>query len=70
MTKDIKICYCKSIYESEIRVAISKGAKNLQDIKDMTSACTGDECRTMNPKGTCCQDEIMEILRDPQNVKL
>jgi len=57
------ICYCKNISLSEIQQAMVKGAKTLQEIKDITGACTGNKCREMNPKGKCCSGEIIGILK-------
>jgi len=64
MNEDEMICYCKKVRRSEIVEAIKNGAKNLSDIQDMTDACTGDQCETLNPKGRCCSFEIIEILKE------
>lgn len=56
------ICYCKNVSEAEIRSAIDKGAKSLQDIKATTGACIGSDCKTLNPSGKCCADDIRIIL--------
>lgn len=56
------ICYCKQITKSEIEKAISDGAKTLKDIQEMTGACTGNECKEMNPSGKCCSEDINAML--------
>lgn len=56
------ICYCKNITKAEIIRAITNGARNLDDIRRMTSACTGTKCETRNPSGKCCGGEIVEML--------
>lgn len=56
------ICYCRDVTKSEIENAISQGAKTLKDIQDMTSACTGNMCEELNPKGRCCSSEIIAML--------
>ena len=56
------ICYCKSVTKGEIIKAIKNGAKDLVDIQKMTSANTGNKCKTMNPKGKCCAGDIKAIL--------
>lgn len=57
------ICYCKNVMESEIKSAISQGAKTLKDIQLATSACTGNSCEELNPKGICCSEDINNMLQ-------
>jgi NAD(P)H-nitrite reductase large subunit len=56
------ICYCKQVSKSEIEKAIADGAKTLKDIQEMTGACTGNQCKELNPSGKCCFIEINELL--------
>ena len=62
--KDEKICYCKDVKKSKIINAINEGAKSLKDIKNMTKACTGNQCKELNPKGRCCLVDVIEILKE------
>lgn len=57
------ICFCKGVSESEIESAVIQGAKNLKDIQLATSACTGNTCAELNPKGVCCSEDIIELLK-------
>ena len=57
------VCYCKNVTENVVIKAIKNGANTLAAIKRQTGACTGDQCETMNPKGQCCSQDIIEILR-------
>lgn len=59
------VCYCKNITKGEIENAISNGAKTLKDIQRMTSACTGNLCEELNPKGVCCSIDILAMLPKP-----
>ena len=59
---DKTICYCKNIAKSEIDFAIQNGAKTLVDIQKTTNACTGNQCRELNPSGSCCSSEINTML--------
>jgi len=56
------ICYCKNVSENSILNAMKQGANSLKDIQNMTSACTGDQCKELNPKKRCCSLEIMKLL--------
>lgn len=56
------ICYCKQITKREIEKAISEGAKTLKDIQEMTGACTGNQCKELNPSGKCCSTVINAML--------
>ena len=58
------ICYCKNVTKAEIEQAIEKGAKTLGDIQNMTGACTGGQCKELNPLGRCCSEDIKIILND------
>lgn len=59
------ICYCKNVTRGEIESAISNGAKTLKDVQRMTSACTGNLCEELNPKGVCCSSDILAMLPKP-----
>ena len=56
------ICYCSNVTEGEIVQAISRGARSLNDIRELTGACTLAKCKEMSPRATCCSPLIMEIL--------
>ncbi len=57
------ICFCKHVSEAEIKSAIAQDAKSLKDIQYTTSACTGNRCDELNPKGICCSDDINQLLQ-------
>lgn len=56
------ICYCKAITKAAIVQSVHDGARTLDDIRRMTTACTGTECKTKNPSGRCCSDDIQELI--------
>jgi len=56
------ICYCGGVAKQQIIEAIQNGAETLQDIREMTSACTIGKCKERNPKKRCCSCEIIKIL--------
>lgn len=49
---DEMICYCSNVTRGQIIEALENGAKNLNDIKKMTGACTLRECKTLSPRKT------------------
>ncbi len=57
------VCYCIDVDEATIVSAINKGANSLSKIKEVTKACTGDECATKNPSGKCCSKDIKELIK-------
>lgn len=61
------ICYCRNVSKSEIQKAILKGALTLKDIQDAIGACTGNQCKELNPKGRCCSVEIIAMLNSSGN---
>lgn len=64
MENDEIICYCSNVTKAQIIDAIRNGAKTLQDIQEMTSACTVGKCKEMSPKKRCCSPEIIAILKE------
>ena len=63
MKKNI-ICYCLNVSEEEIIHAIRTGAKTLKDIQKATKACTGNQCKQLNPSGKCCSTDILKIIKN------
>ena len=59
------ICYCKNVSKLEIETVIVNGAKTLTDIQEKTTACTGNQCKELNPKGVCCSSDIKKLLPEP-----
>lgn len=59
------ICYCKNVSKQTIETAIKNGAKTLKEIQEMTTACTGNRCKELNPKGVCCSVDIIPMLPKP-----
>jgi hypothetical protein len=60
--EDRMVCYYIRVTESTIREAIENGASSIKDIQEMTGACTGNDCKGLNPRGVCCSDDILMIL--------
>jgi NAD(P)H-nitrite reductase large subunit len=63
------ICHCKQVTKSEIEKAIGDGACTFEDIKKITGACTGNQCKELNPSGKCCSYEIFSILKNSKPPK-
>ncbi len=64
---DDLICYCVKIDKKTIVDAIKAGASTLKEIKAETTACTGDECATLNPNKRCCSKEIKQLIAQEGN---
>jgi NAD(P)H-nitrite reductase len=58
------ICYCKDVTKAKIEQAIAGGSKTLRDIQATTGACTGNQCKDLNPSGKCCSGDIKAILNE------
>jgi hypothetical protein len=41
-----------------------EGAKTVKDIQEITGACTGNQCKEMNPSGECFSMEIFALLKE------
>ncbi len=44
------VCYCSNISKGQIIAAKTAGAKTLNDIKQMTGACTQGRCKETSPR--------------------
>lgn len=58
------ICYCSNVSKEKILEAIANGAKSLQDIRNMTGACTLGKCKELSPTKKCCSANIIKILNE------
>ena len=58
------VCYCSNVSKGKILEAIANGAKSLQDIRDMTGACTLGKCKELSPIKKCCSSNIIKILNE------
>lgn len=64
MTRPLIICRCEEVTEEEIREAIRKGARSIQEIKRVTRAGMGI-CQ-----GKTCSRLVARILAEMTNKKL
>ncbi|HEY3373150.1 MAG TPA: (2Fe-2S)-binding protein [Prolixibacteraceae bacterium] len=58
------ICYCNHVTQGQIEEAMKQGAKTLSDIQKITGACTGNQCKELNPSGKCCSGDIHRLLKN------
>ena len=58
------ICYCSNVSRKRILEAMPNGVKSLQDIRDMTGACTLGKCKELSPTKKCCSASIIKILNE------
>jgi NAD(P)H-nitrite reductase large subunit len=56
------VCWCSNVNNAEILEAIEQGARNLDDVRHMTGACTVGKCRELSPRGRCCSKEIKLLI--------
>ncbi|MBF9017261.1 MULTISPECIES: NAD(P)H-nitrite reductase [unclassified Oceanispirochaeta] len=57
------VCYCKQINKKIIVDSILTGNNSLQSITEATTACSGGDCKNLNPSGKCCSADIIELIR-------
>jgi bacterioferritin-associated ferredoxin len=58
------ICYCMHVTQNEIESAVKSGAKTLSEVQEITGACTGNQCKALNPSGKCCSANINQLLKN------
>jgi len=57
------ICFCLEVDKDTINKAIQNGAKTLKEIRVITNACTGNDCKILNPTGKCCSAQINKLIQ-------
>ncbi|WP_155816658.1 (2Fe-2S)-binding protein [Sphaerochaeta pleomorpha] len=57
------VCYCKQVDKGTIVSAIERGNDSLAKIQEATKACTGGNCKVLNPSHSCCSPDILELIR-------
>jgi len=57
------ICFCIKVNKETIVKAIDNGADTLKKIRVATSACTGSDCKDLNPLGKCCSAQINKLIK-------
>ena len=63
LEEDDLICYCCKVDKLTIVNAIKSGATTLKMLKESTNACTGSECKELNPNKRCCSKEINQLIK-------
>lgn len=56
------VCYCIRVDKQTILKAIKDGCNSLNTIQKVTSACTGNRCKELNPSGKCCSADIKLLI--------
>ena len=56
------VCWCSNVSKRSILDATRNGARNMDDIRRMTGACTQGRCKELSPRGRCCSKEIKLLL--------
>jgi NAD(P)H-nitrite reductase large subunit len=59
---DSIVCYCLNVNKKQIVNSIQQGYQTLAEIKKETKACTGGDCKSLNPSGKCCSKDIIELI--------
>ncbi len=44
------VCYCSVVSKGQILQAIRLGGETLEDIKELTGACSVGRCKELNPR--------------------
>ncbi len=57
------VCWCIQVDKETIVNAIRAGATTVDQIREMTDARTGNQCKIANPSEKSCASDIMELMR-------
>jgi len=53
---NVPICYCSNLTRGEIKKAVSKGYKTIEEIQEFTGKNLTGSCKEKNPLGQCCRN--------------
>ena len=56
------VCWCSGVSKISIINAVRDRARNVDDIRKLTGACTLGRCKELSPRGRCCSKEINMLL--------
>ena len=59
---DETVCWCSGVNKQAVLDAIQDGARNMDDMRRMTGACTQGRCKELSPRSRCCSKEIKMLL--------
>lgn len=59
---DETVCWCGGVSKGTLLEAKRNGARNMDDIRRITGACTVGRCKDLSPRGRCCSMEIKQLL--------
>jgi NAD(P)H-nitrite reductase large subunit len=60
---DDLICFCINVDKKTIVQAVKDGADSLKKVREATAACTGDDCKNVNPTKKCCSAQINKLIK-------
>ena len=60
------VCYCSNVTKGQILEALKNGASTLDDIRNLTGACTVAKCKELSPTKKCCAPVIVKIINEYQ----
>ncbi len=63
LREDDLISFCMQVDKQTIHNAAKNGATSLEAIKKATKSCTDNECKTKNPTGKYCSQQINELIK-------
>jgi len=58
------VCYCSKVAKEQIILALQNGAQSLDDVRNMTGACTVGKCKELSPTKKCCSPQIINIIEE------
>ncbi|HBA70682.1 MAG: hypothetical protein A2X82_18420 [Geobacteraceae bacterium GWC2_55_20] len=59
---DETVCWCSGVSKATILEAKRNGARDMDDIRRISGACTVGRCKDLSPRGRCCSMEIKRLL--------
>ena len=63
LNEDDLICFCIQVDKQTIVKAVKNGADSLKKVREITAACTGDDCANVNPTKKCCSPQINKLIK-------
>jgi hypothetical protein len=63
---NVPICYCSDLTRGEIKEAVTKGYKSIDEVQQFTKKNITGFCEQKNPLGKCCRNVFLKIITNKE----
>jgi bacterioferritin-associated ferredoxin len=61
---NVPVCYCSKLTRGEIKNAVRKGYRTIDEVQEFTGKNITGRCITENPLGECCRNVFLRTIQE------